>query len=260
MPSKEEIESSIEKYVNINLLECLNSHNYTLDTSFEEPLTTATIHKKHVSFIIYSQVSITEDNNIKIINLNEKEIIQDSYLESIIEIAEYLTEYHKVDPKYFCINCLSELAIEKNKAKVKEHLQKRLHSYYLMGKTGILNVTFSTRTLPDLMLFNDSFMTLLDYDKVLFDQYRETIDQLTQARDAHEKESILLNEFIANAVKQQQELDILVVEKRQLLEKVKTQKILHEQAVKELKKAEEILNKCHEMGQTIAAGCDLGIY
>lgn len=125
-----------------------------------------------------------------------------------------------------------------NEEKVKEHLQKRLRSFYLMGKTGVLNVTFSTRDLPDLMLFTDSFKTLIDYDKNLFDQYRNSIDQLTMARDAHEKESILLNEFIANAVEQQQELDSLVGEKRELLKKVKTQKILQEQAVRELKKAE----------------------
>jgi len=127
---------------------------------------------------------------------------------------------------------------QKDKKKVREHLEKRLRSFYLMGKTGILNVTFSTRALPDLMLFNDSFKTLIDYDKMIFDEFRESIEQLTLARDAHEKESILLNEFISNAVEQQQELDSLLDEKRELLEKVKTQKILHEQAIKELKKAE----------------------
>ena len=127
---------------------------------------------------------------------------------------------------------------QRDKKKVREHLEKRLRSFYLMGKTGVLNVTFSTRTLPNLMLFNDSFKTLLDYDKMIFDEFRKSIEQLTLARDAHEKESILLNEFISNAVEQQQELDSLLDEKRELLEKVKTQKILHEQAIKELKKAE----------------------
>ncbi|MCL7488273.1 MAG: peptidoglycan DD-metalloendopeptidase family protein [Desulfobulbaceae bacterium] len=125
--------------------------------------------------------------------------------------------------------------------KVKSHLEKRLRSYYLMGKTGLLNVTFSTRTLPDLMLFNDSFKTLIDYDKKLFNQYRDAIEQLILARDSHEKESILLSEFITNAVEQQKQLDSLLEEKKELLTKVKTQKILHEQALKELKKAEEEL-------------------
>lgn len=130
---------------------------------------------------------------------------------------------------------------ERNKVRVKNHLEKRLRSFYLMGKTGVLNVTFSSKTLPDLMLFNDSFMTLIEYDKTLFDSYRESIGQLTQARDAHEKESVLLNEFIASAVEQQREIDSLLVEKRKLLKKVKTQKILHEQAISELKKAEQDL-------------------
>lgn len=125
-----------------------------------------------------------------------------------------------------------------NKDIVKEHLKTRLRSFYLMGKTGVLNVTFSTRTLPDLMLFTDSFKTLLDYDKKLFDEYRETIEELTAAQDAHKKESALLNTFISKAVEQQQKLDTLLLEKRALLQKVKTQKVLHEQAIMEMKKAE----------------------
>ncbi len=131
---------------------------------------------------------------------------------------------------------------EQNKIRVKNHLEHRLRSFYLMGRTGVLNVAFSSRTLPDLMLFNDAFMTLLDYDKTLFDTYRDSIEQLTQATDAHEKESILLNEFIASAVEQQEELDVLLEEKKALLRKVKTQKTLQEQALTELKKAEEDLS------------------
>ncbi len=134
------------------------------------------------------------------------------------------------------------LSAQQSQKKVKEHLEKRLRSFYLMGKTGVLNVTFSTRDLPDLMLFNDSFKTLLDYDENLFNDYRESIEQLTLARDAHEKESLLLSEFISKAVEQQQELDSLLNEKRDLLAKVKTQKILHERAIREMKKAESELN------------------
>lgn len=137
-----------------------------------------------------------------------------------------------------------------NKAKVKEHLEKRLRSFYLMGKTGVLNVTFSTRTLPNLMLFNDSFKTLLDYDKRIFDNYRESIAQLTIARDEHKKESIQLNEYISTALEQQMQLDALLADKKELLAKVKTQKTLHEQAIKELKKAEADLQSTLAMLRT----------
>lgn len=134
-----------------------------------------------------------------------------------------------------------------NIIKVKGHLQVRLRAFYLTGKTGILNVTFSTRTLPDLMLFSDSFKRLLAYDSSLIDRYRQAIDQLTLATDAHRQESALLNELIANAVAQQQKLDVLLAEKKELLQKVKTEKVLHEQALRELRKAEA------DLEQTLAA-------
>lgn len=134
-------------------------------------------------------------------------------------------------------------AAKTNITKVQEHLQVRLRAFYLTGQAGILNVTFSSRTLPDLMLFSDSFKLLLDYDRTLIDKYRQAIDQLTLATETHEKESALLDEFIANAVTQQQKLDGLLAEKRVLLKKVKTEKVLHEQALKELRKAETDLEK-----------------
>ena len=121
---------------------------------------------------------------------------------------------------------------------VKEHLQTRLRSYYLMGKTGILNVSFSTRTLPELMLFNDSFRALLDYDQKLIKLFRQSIDQLTLATEEHEQENQLLGEFISASVQQREELDAVLSEKQKLLHRVKSEKVLHEQALKEMNKAE----------------------
>ncbi|MHB8810300.1 MAG: murein hydrolase activator EnvC family protein [Desulfobulbaceae bacterium] len=134
-------------------------------------------------------------------------------------------------------------AAKTNITSVQEHLQVRLRAFYLTGQTTILNVTFSSRTLPELMLFSDSFKLLLDYDRTLIEKYRQAIDQLTLATEAHEKESALLDEFIANTVTQQEKLDGLLAEKKVLLKKVKTEKVLHEQALKELRKAEADLEK-----------------
>ena len=137
--------------------------------------------------------------------------------------------------------------VKANFSKVRQHLQIRLRAFYLTGKTGILNVTFSSRNLPDLMLFSDSFKRLLAYDSSLIDKYRQAIDQLTLATETHKQESELLNEFIANAGAQQQRLDVLLTEKKELLQKVKTEKVLHEQALRELRKAEA------DLEQTMAA-------
>jgi septal ring factor EnvC (AmiA/AmiB activator) len=160
---------------------------------------------------------------------------------------EVMQERRDSQKELFAVKLRELEAAKTNIIKVKQHMQVRLRAFYLTGKTGILNVTFSTRTLPDLMLFTDSFKRLLDYDRTLIDQYRQAIEQLTLATEAHEKESALLDEFIANAVAQQQKLDGLLAEKKGLLKKVKTEKVLHEQALRELRKAET------DLEQTLAA-------
>lgn len=132
---------------------------------------------------------------------------------------------------------------QKNKDRITHHLQERLHAFYLMGKTGVLNVTFSTRTLPELMLFNDSFQRLLAYDKALVEHYREAIAQLLLAKEGHEQESALLDEYIKDAREEKIALDTTRKEKAHLLHRVKSEKVLYEQALKEMKTAESDLHQ-----------------
>jgi septal ring factor EnvC (AmiA/AmiB activator) len=121
---------------------------------------------------------------------------------------------------------------------VRQHLEKRLRSFYLMGKTGFLNVTFSNKSLPDLMLFNDSFKQLLEYDQSVIEMYHETIDQLNRARELQELENTLLQDFIKQAQKEQQALDGIRTEKQQLLVRIRSKKGLYEQAIREMQRAE----------------------
>ena len=129
------------------------------------------------------------------------------------------------------------------KKNVRQHLEKRLRSFYLMGKTGFLNVTFSNKSLPDLMLFNDSFKQLLEYDQSVIEMYHETIDQLTRAREAQELETTLLQDFIKQAQKEQQALDVIRTEKQQLLARIRSKKGLYEQAIREMQRAELALTE-----------------
>lgn len=139
---------------------------------------------------------------------------------------------------------LRELESARSKmSTVRQHLQTRLRAYYLMGRTGILNVIFSTKTLPELMLLNDSFTMLLEHDRSIVDAYRLAIDRLTLATEEHDTESRMLNEYIAATVAEQSKLDAILDEKKQLLKKAKTEKVLHEQALREMQKAEEDLGK-----------------
>jgi len=127
--------------------------------------------------------------------------------------------------------------------KVLQHLQKRLRAFYLMGSTGILNVTFSDKNLPDLMLFTDSFKHLISYDQAIINAYRETVHQLHQAKQAQEIEKTLLENLIQEAEEGKKNLLELHKEQEALLAKIKTRKALYTQALKEICKAEADLKQ-----------------
>lgn len=126
---------------------------------------------------------------------------------------------------------------------VLKHLQKRLQSFYLMGKTGILNVTFSSKDLPELMLFTDSYKRLISYDRSVIDMYRDTVAELQRAKHAQELEKSLKQDFIGQAEEEKKALHALRMDKEILLARIKTQKGLYELALKEMRKAESDLDQ-----------------
>jgi len=139
---------------------------------------------------------------------------------------------------------LKEQDLEKAKIKkenVRKHLEKRLRSFYTMGNTGFLNIAFSTQNLPDLLTFNDSYMRLLEYDQSVIDMFRDTIYQLEKAKETLELEKSLLDNFISQTEKEKKVLTDIKEQKQQLLAKIRTQKNLYKEALKELRKAEERL-------------------
>ncbi len=127
---------------------------------------------------------------------------------------------------------------EQVKENVRRHLEKRLRSFYLMGRAGVLNVTFSKKSLPELMLFNDSFKQLLEYDQSVIDMYHETIAKLKLATKAQELEKNILQDFVRQAKEEQQALDEIRGEKSRMLSRIRTEKGLYEQAVREMQQAE----------------------
>lgn len=132
---------------------------------------------------------------------------------------------------------------EEIKETFRHHLENRLRSFYLMGKIGFLNITFSNKSLPDLMVFNDSFTQLLEYDQAIIDRYHEIIEKLDKVTKARELEKSILQDFIRKAEKEQQALDEIRREKNQMLVKIKSKKGLYEQAVREMQQAEVQLTK-----------------
>ncbi len=127
------------------------------------------------------------------------------------------------------------------KQNVQSHLQKRIKSYYKMGKIGAANVAFSTENLSQMLQFRESFAKLLAYDKSLINVYRKSIDELQRAQKTLELEKGVLNDFITIAKEEQAATNTIKLEKETLLSLIQTQQGLHEQAVIEMEKAADNL-------------------
>lgn len=113
-PIKSEIEESISEYINHNLKECFKSKEYPEKIEFSSINTKTIIENHEVFFEIDSNIAIETDDIIKTVELKEMDFSKESNLNGMIEIAEYLTEYHKnEDPIYYCINCLAQMAYER---------------------------------------------------------------------------------------------------------------------------------------------------
>lgn len=129
-------------------------------------------------------------------------------------------------------------AIAKKNEALQQHLLKRLRSFYLLGRTGFLNIVFSKNTLPDLMLANDAFRSLSTYDQAVFAQYRASIAAISQVKQARELEKSVQEHFLAEAAKENGLLLQISTEKNAVLSRIQTEKGLYQQAVREMKKAE----------------------
>ena len=110
-----------------------------------------------------------------------------------------------------------------------------------MGDIGLLNVTFSTKTLPELLTFHDAFDSLIKYDQDVIKVYRETISELEKTKDALALEQTVLVGFIEETLKEKLALEQIMTEKRNLLTRVRTQTQLHRQAIAEMQEATESL-------------------
>ncbi len=131
--------------------------------------------------------------------------------------------------------------VQARKNNVQLHLQKRIQAYYKMGSIGFINVTFSTRSLPELLNFNESFQSLIKYDQDVIVTYRQTITQLHKTVETLEIEEALLEDFIDRNREEQQNIKLVKEEKEELLARIKTQTLLHEKAIAELEQAAQAL-------------------
>lgn len=128
------------------------------------------------------------------------------------------------------------------KQTLEEHMEKRLAAYYRMGNIGIMNVTFSSSSLPELLAFQDNFHHMLKHDQQVINAFKNKIVELNKARQQHnaEKERLTL---VAEEVKGQQKvLTATKLERRKLLARVKTERKLYQRAITEMEAASRELS------------------
>jgi septal ring factor EnvC (AmiA/AmiB activator) len=135
------------------------------------------------------------------------------------------------------------LLVSAAKEKTKEHVKKRLAAYYRMGDIGIINVTFSTMKLPDLLNFKEYFLTLINYDRRVIDDYRQTIESLVRIREELQTEKEELQQAILAIKEQEKQLTEVRQERMALLARVNTEKRLYQRALTEMEDASNRLNQ-----------------
>jgi septal ring factor EnvC (AmiA/AmiB activator) len=117
------------------------------------------------------------------------------------------------------------------------HVKTRLASYYRMGSVGLMNVLFSSESLPELLDFQEYFGIMVQRDHAIIQKYLAQLKESNRAREEHAREKLRLMKLADEVKVNEQELKRIRGEKNFLLKKVNTEQHLYEQAVLEIEEA-----------------------
>ncbi|MBI5559350.1 MAG: peptidoglycan DD-metalloendopeptidase family protein [Deltaproteobacteria bacterium] len=134
---------------------------------------------------------------------------------------------------------MEKILVEKET--LRHHMEKRLAAYYRMGETGILNTTFSAASLTDLVNLRENFHFMIQYDHQVITDFKNKMVELESAQKVHAQEKSRLEQAARDVMAQQETLAGTQAERQTLLDRVKTEKLLYQQAIKELEAAGEEL-------------------
>lgn len=131
--------------------------------------------------------------------------------------------------------------IQGEKKILAEKTEKRLAAYYRMGDIGVLNITFSSATLPDLVNFHEYYRYMLRHDQDLIKQFRTKLIEVEESRKTHEMQQVKIQEAMKQTTEQQQILAQSKIEQRELLSRLKIEKNLYKQASQALEESTKTL-------------------
>ncbi len=126
--------------------------------------------------------------------------------------------------------------------------EKRLASYYRMGDIGVLNITFSSSSLPELVSFHEYYRHMLRQDRLLIDRFRTTLIELQEARKAHIAEAQRLEIAMEVTKKQQVILAATKQERQEVMNRIQIEQSLYTEAAKQLEQsAQELIHKIEDL-------------
>ncbi len=119
--------------------------------------------------------------------------------------------------------------------------QKRLAAYYRMGEIGVLNITFTSSSLPDLVNFHEYYRYMLRQDRELINTFRIKLTELQQAREAHIAEAKRLEIALEDTKQQQIILSATKKSRYEIIEQIQLEKSLYKEAASQLEESAKAL-------------------
>ena len=119
--------------------------------------------------------------------------------------------------------------------------QKRLAAYYRMGKIGVLNITFTSSSLPDLVNFHEYYRYMLRQDQELINTFRLKLTELQQARQSHINEVERLETALKETKQQQIILSSTRKERYKIIEQIQIEQSLYKEATSQLEQSAQTL-------------------
>ncbi len=216
-----------------------------LDKSFSEKLT-----REQQQEIIDKNVRIRKlqegiiDHKIKILDSRKKERNLLGELEAIeteLQVQKNMLVTLRADSEKQELlladkqEYLMQVLAEKKAHQV--HVKNRLAAYYRMGSVGLMNVVFSSESLPELLDFQEYFGLMVQHDHGIIQEYLAQLKESNRAREEHSREKLRLMKLTDEVREKEQRLNLIREEKNYLLKQVNTEQHLYEQAVAEIEEA-----------------------
>jgi len=206
--------------------------------------------KKQQQEIIEKNVTIRKlqegiiDHKIKILGSKKKER---TLLGELEKIEKELQEQKDILPALRAKSEKQELLLSNKQEYLNQvlakkrahqlHVKNRLAAYYRMGSVGLMNVAFSSESLPKLLDFQEYFGIMVQHDHTIIQEYLTQLKESNRAREDHAREKLRLMKLADEVSEKENQLTQLRKEKNYLLKQVNTEKHLYEQAVVEIEEA-----------------------